>query len=46
LIIVPVPRNPYKRGKLNTINLLELTSLVQLLLKLQIYFAFLQNKLP
>jgi hypothetical protein len=40
------PRNPYRRRKLSTVNLLVQTSLDQLLLIVQTLFIFLQNKLP
>ncbi len=42
------PGDPYRRGKLTTVNLLVLTSLNLLLLELQTVFCtfFLQNKLP
>jgi hypothetical protein len=40
------PGKSYGRGRLNTVDLLVLTSLDHLLFKLKILFTFLQNKLP
>jgi hypothetical protein len=38
-------RNSYWRGRLSTLDLLALTSLDQLLLIMQTFFSFVQNKL-
>jgi hypothetical protein len=44
--LICVTRNPYRKGRLSTFDLLVLTSLDQLHLILQTLLTFLQNKLP
>jgi len=41
-----LPGKPYWKGRLSTVDLLALTSLDQLILKLKYYLPLLQNKLP